>query len=95
MRKKSHEIDTAQMCCSFSNTTKQYRNFGNGPKKNENDKVDLDVDVVDNITKTIHVQNEGREESDNNMSFEEVENNTNDKYKIDEGGGNLQSVSTP
>lgn len=64
-------------------------------KKNENDEVDLDVDVVDNITKTIHVQNEGREESDNNRSFEEVENNTNDNYKIDEGGGNLHNVSTP
>lgn len=55
-------------------------------------KVDLDVDVIDDIIEEFHVQNEEEEERDNNRSFEEDENNTNDKHIANEGG-DLRSVS--
>lgn len=45
------------------------------------DEVDLQVDVVNDIAKGCHVQNEEEEESNNNRGLDKDEKNTDDVHK--------------
>lgn len=63
-------------------------------QKNEEEVVDLDANVVDITTKEFHVQNEEEEKNNKTSSFEEYDNNINDKHKAGEGGDDFQSANT-
>ena len=58
------------------------------------EEVDIHVDAVSNIVEEPHIGDAEGEESDNNRIVEEDQNNIDGDQKADEGGGNLQIVST-
>lgn len=52
----------------------------------EEEEINFDADVVEDIAKELHVQDEKWEENDNYKSMEEYEMNTNNEHKADEDG---------
>ena len=92
MSKKSHK-NSAQIFVDLA-TTQRSIGVCEMYQKNEEEELHLDANVVDDIVEESHVQNEEEEESDNNKSFEVDDNNIDDKHKANEGGSNLQNVST-